>query len=74
MKSVFVESKFTLSHSSTHSTECDRLEAATSKKEHERLSTKFGINYRSILDSLQYFKVCDGGLIQDLMHDMLEGT
>ena len=61
MKSVFVESKFTPRHSSTHSTECDRLEAATTKKEHERLSTEFG--------SLQYFKVCDGGLIQDLMHD-----
>ena len=35
---------------------------------------EFGINQRSILDELQHFKVCSGALVQNVMHDILEGT
>ena len=35
---------------------------------------EFGINQRSILDELLYFKVCSGALVQDVVHDVLEGT
>ena len=65
MKSIFSESKLTLRDPANHAAQCDRLEAAPTKKEQEKLSTEFGINHRSVLDSLQYFKVCDGGMIQD---------
>ena len=73
MKSIFSESKLTLRDPANHSVQCDRLVAAPTLKDKERLSTEFGINHRSVLNSLQYFNVCDGGMIQDLMHDMLEG-
>ena len=33
-----------------------------------------GINFNSILNSLQYFHVCSGGLLPDIFHDMLEGV
>ena len=35
---------------------------------------EFGINQRSILNELQHFKVCSGALVQDVIHDVLEGT
>jgi len=37
------------------------------------LSTEYGINYKSILLELNYFDMCSGGLVQDAMHDLLEG-
>ena len=52
---------------------CTQLESASTKREYEALSKEFGINHRSILDELQYFDVCGGGLVQDVMHDALEG-
>ena len=74
LKSLFIESHFQLREQSSHSEKCDDLESAPTRREHDSLSTEYGINRRSILDDLQYFKVCDGGLIQDVMHDVLEGT
>lgn len=37
-------------------------------------SKEFGVNRNSILNSLAYFNVCDGSLLPDVMHDLLEGA
>ena len=37
-------------------------------------SKEYGINRQSALNSLRYFHVCDGSLIADVMHDLLEGV
>lgn len=37
-------------------------------------SKEFGINRRSALNDLKYFNVCNGALIPDVMHDVLEGV
>lgn len=39
-----------------------------------RSSVEFGINRKSILTRLQYFDVCSGALVPDVMHDVLEGV
>ena len=37
-------------------------------------SKEFGVNYRSILLELQYFDMCSGALLPDIMHDVFEGV
>ena len=37
-------------------------------------SKEYGINRDSALNELAYFNVCDGSLIPDIMHDILEGS
>lgn len=37
-------------------------------------SKEYGINRNSILNQLSYFHVCNGGLLPDLLHDILEGA
>ena len=37
-------------------------------------SKLYGINRDSLLNELTYFHVCSGGLIPDIMHDILEGA
>ena len=37
-------------------------------------SRQSGVNRDSILNELSYFHVCGGGLLPDVMHDILEGT
>lgn len=39
-----------------------------------RSTVEFGINRKSILTTLQYFDVCSGALVPDVMHDVLEGV
>ena len=41
---------------------------------YEENSKEFGVNYRSKLLELKYFDICGGGLVADVMHDLLEGT
>ena len=36
------------------------------------MSKEYGINRRSALNDLKYFHVCNGALIPDIMHDVLE--
>jgi len=36
-------------------------------------SQQSGVNRDSILNELSYFHVCGGGLLPDVMHDILEG-
>jgi len=37
-------------------------------------SKEYGINRNSAINELTYFNVCDGSLIPDVMHDILEGA
>lgn len=46
------------------------IEADTSGNE----SKQYGINRNSILNDLAYFNVCNGSLIPDIMHNVLEGA
>lgn len=73
MKSIFNDTEFLARTSSDHSNKCDQLDSATTQEERNRLSTEFGINHRSILTELLYFDMCSGALVQDVMHDVLEG-
>ncbi len=74
MKTIFSESQLFLRTSGDHSMKCDQLDAAATQRDRDALSTEFGINRRSILNELQYFDVCSGALVQDVMHDVLEGV
>ena len=38
------------------------------------VSKEYGVNRDSILNELTYFHVCDGSLLPDVMHDLLEGA
>ena len=39
-----------------------------------KASKDYGINRNSVLNQLSYFHVCCGGLLPDIMHDVLEGA
>jgi len=39
-----------------------------------KVSKEYGINHDSILIELSYFHVCNGSLVPDVMHDVLEGA
>ena len=67
---MFKESQVCLRNPSDHfnhllEVDCDRGNTA---------SVEYGINHRSILDELQYFKVSSGALVSDILHDILEGA
>ena len=71
----FVESRFNLRSSTSHSRHCDILEnedLTVSDRQHYSLT--YGVNRRALLDSLLYFNVSSGALIPDVMHDILEGA
>lgn len=48
-----------------HETHCVELD--------EESSVKYDINWRSILIYLKHFDNCNGGLLPDVMHNVLEG-
>lgn len=74
IQTVSRESELELRTSIDHSRKCDDLETAATAATFQELSTEYGINHRSVLDELQYFKVCSGALVPDVMHDVLEGN
>ena len=67
LKSVFDERFLELRTPSDHNSKCDELDDAETQVEHDQLSKNFGINHRSTLDSLDYFSVCSGALVPDVM-------
>lgn len=73
MKASFMESSFLLRTPCDHRRKCNQLDLAPTEEDRKKLSKEFGINSRSILNELQYFDVCSGALVQDVMHDVLEG-
>ena len=56
--------------STSHESYCISIE----QDETGKLSKEYGINRNSILNELLYFNVCDGSLLPDIMHDLLEGV
>ena len=74
MKTIFRESSFVLRSLEDHLQKCARLGGATTQRDYQQLSVEYGINHTSLLNDLAYFNVCSGGMVQDVMHDVLEGT
>lgn len=66
----FLESDFVLRNKESHLRYCALLDTDSSGD----VSKEYGINRKSILSELTYFDMCNGSLIPDLMHDLLEGT
>ena len=60
--------------------ECFELRTRTQHLQHcaslddEAKSKEYGVNFRSVLLDLQYFNLCNGSLLPDVMHDILEGA
>lgn len=52
-----------------HDTQCSEVEQDSTNSK----SREHGINYRSVLNELKYFHTCNGQLLPDIMHDVLEG-
>ncbi len=66
--SQFQEETFPLRSLDQHLDHCALLE------QHAEYSKEFGVNRRSVVLDLQHFNPCDGSLLPDVMHDVLEGT
>ncbi len=62
------ESQCVLRTPDDHDRQCAKLE------EDPTASREYGINSQSILNDLWFFHTCSGGLIPDIMHDVLEGV
>ena len=74
---MFLEHQFTLWCKETHTQHFAQLEgdvAILGGEGTDDPSKLHGINRDSILNELTYFHVCSGGLIPDIMHDILEGA
>jgi len=54
----------------SHKDQCKLIEKDSTGER----SKEFGVNRDSILNELNYFHVCDGSLLPDVMHDILEGA
>lgn len=66
----FLEEQFQLRNETDHENHCNLVANDPSGEK----SKEFGINRRSALNDLRYFHVCNGALIPDIMHDVLEGV
>ena len=66
----FLENQFTLRDKVSHRGQCvDIANDPTGDK-----SKEYGINWDYILNEFTHFHVCDGSLVPDVMHDILEGA
>ena len=43
-------------------------------EDRQTTSVKSGLNFKSVLNDLEYFHVCSGGLLPDIFNDVLEGV
>ena len=66
----FQEAWFVLRDEATHKQHCDSLREDISGE----ASKECGVNRDSVLNELSYFHVCNGSLVPDIMHDVLEGA
>ena len=64
----FSEKDFTLRTLTHHLRLCDDIEVDSDT------SREYGVNCKSVLTKLQYFDICSGALVPDIMHDVLEGV
>ena len=68
--SKFADNQFTSRDKVSHKNHCSLVAEDSSGT----ASKEYGINRDSILNELAYFHVCDGSLLLDVMHDLLEGV
>ena len=68
---ISFQSQLQLRTKESHLEQCNLLEDEDSERDY---SVEFGINSRSSLMSLEYFDLCSGGLVPDILHDVLEGA
>ena len=61
---------FVLRNPDAHDYHCSLLTGVLAEID----SVTYGVNYRSALNNLKDFHVCDGQLPQDMMHVLLEGV
>ena len=66
----FHEKQFVLRSIESHDSQCSRVE----EDESGEASKEYGINRSSIFNQLRYYHVCNGSLLPDIMHDILEGA
>ena len=64
----FSEKDFTLRTLTHHLRLCDEIEVDSNT------SREYGVNRKSVLTKLQFFDICSGSLVPDIMHDILEGV
>ena len=70
LRMQFTEKEFELRDKTSHEQHCKSVQEDSSGN----ASKEYGINRNSILNQLNYFHVCDGSLLPDIMHDILEGA
>ncbi len=70
----FTENELTLRCLDEHKRMCGKLLATTDPQSLVKRSKRYGINVQSTLMSLEYFDLCSGALVPDVMHDVLEGV
>ena len=68
----FEEEHFVLRSRAQHLEHCALLE--DEEDDYVENSRDVGVNHRSILLDFQYFDMCSGALLPDVMHDVLEGA
>ena len=64
----FVEGHFELRDIVTHMEHLEAIEDDPSQ------SREFGVNHKSLLMEIEYFDICSGVLLCDVMHDLFEGV
>ena len=66
----FREDMFILRNPDNYDYHCSLLAGVLAETD----SVTYGVNYKSVLNELDDFDVCDGQLPQDVMHILLEGV
>ena len=66
----FTDCQFTSRDKVSHKHHCNLVAEDSSGT----ASKNYGVNRDSILNELAYFHVCDGSLLPDIMHYLLEGA
>ncbi len=66
----FCEDDFVLRSEEQYLQQCEELETG----QHDHCSKQYGINIRSAFTQLKYYNFCNGSLLTDVMHDVLEGV
>lgn len=73
MNTKFRSRDFVLRTEASHNHDLQLLDDSYINGDSEAVSRDYGINYRPVLNELQFFNVTSGTLIPDVMHDVLEG-
>jgi hypothetical protein len=67
----FTESKLVLRDKTSHLKQLEELEESDNPTQTSKM---YGVNSRSALLNLTHFDMCGGGMVPDIMHDILEGV